>query len=74
MIGELLSKLYKKIWQATGDKPWTYRIRDDQKNNPLLYLLLFLAIGVFIGKFCKKYWWQVLIIIVAGVVIGHIFW
>ena len=40
---QIIGKLYEKLWRKVGGKPWTEIVREDQKNSPLIYLLIFLG-------------------------------
>ena len=73
-MGSLLEKLYEKLWGKVGGKPWTEIIREDQKRTPLLYMLIFLGLGILVSKLAGKYWWQILIGFLLGILIGHFFW
>jgi len=44
-----LEHLYQILWSRIGGRPWTHIIRDNQKRYPLLWLLLFGALGTFLG-------------------------
>ena len=52
-----LGKLYEKIWRRVGGRPWTEIIRDEQKQSPLIFLLIFLGLGILVGRLAGKYWW-----------------
>jgi hypothetical protein len=45
----MIEKLYKWLWSHIGGRPWTYILRDNQKKHPLLWLLLFGALGIVLG-------------------------
>jgi hypothetical protein len=45
----MIEKLYEWFWSRIGGRPWTYILRDSQKNHPLLWLLLFGALGIVLG-------------------------
>jgi hypothetical protein len=45
----MIEKLYRWLWSHIGGRPWTYILRDSQKNHPLLWLLLFGALGIVLG-------------------------
>ena len=47
---EWLGKLYEKLWRKIGGRPWTEIVRDEQKQSPLLFLLIFLGLGILAGK------------------------
>ena len=72
----MIGKLYKWFWSDVLklEKPITHITRDEQKANPLAFMLIFLAIGIIMVKFSAKYWWQALLWLLAGIVMGHIFW
>ncbi len=72
-MSNLIGKLYKWLYSKIGGKPWTDIIQEDQRNSPLLYMLIFLMLGIVVVKFCRNYWWQVLIAFGLGIVVGH-FW
>jgi len=69
-----LGKLYEKIWRKVGGKPWTEIIRDDQRKSPLVFLLIFLGLGLLVGKLAGKYWWQILLGFLLGILCGHFWW
>ena len=73
-MSRLLEKLYEKLWGKVGGKPWTEIIREDQKRSPLLYMLIFLGLGILVSKLAGRYWWQLLLGLLVGVIIGHLFW
>jgi len=50
-----LERLYEKLWRKVGGRPWTEIIRDEQKQAPLLFLLIFLGMGLIAGKLVGKY-------------------
>lgn len=70
----LLEKLYEKLYLRIGGKPWTEIVREDQKRTPLLYMLIFLGLGILVAKFTGKYWWQLLLGFLLGVIVGHFWW
>lgn len=70
----MLERWYKALWSRLGGRPWTYIARDLNREWPLLFPLVFLSIGIAIGRIAKKHWWKILLAILAGIVIGHIFW
>lgn len=45
----LLERLYRTLWTRIGGRPWTHIIRDSQRRHPLLWLLLFGALGIVLG-------------------------
>jgi len=69
-----LEKLYQKLWSRVGGRPWTEIVRDEQKHSPLVFMLIFLALGIMIGKLAAKYWWQILIGFLLGILCGHFWW
>jgi len=69
-----LERVYEKIWQKIGSKPWTEIIRDEQKQTPLVFLLIFLGLGLLAGKLAGKYWWQLLVGFLLGILCGHFWW
>jgi len=71
---EWLGKLYEKIWQKIGGKPWTEIVRDEQKQAPLVFLLILLGLGLTVGRLAGKYWWQILIGFLLGILCGHFWW
>uniref|UniRef100_A0A6M3M9Q7 Uncharacterized protein n=1 Tax=viral metagenome TaxID=1070528 RepID=A0A6M3M9Q7_9ZZZZ len=70
----MLAKLYQWIYTRVGGQPWTHIVRDEQKSQPLIFLLIFLGLGIILAKFAGKNWWQLLIALLFGVVIGHLWW
>jgi len=69
-----LERLYEKLWQKVGGRPWTKIIRDEQKRTPLVFLLIFLGLGISTGKLAGKYWWQILLGFLLGILSGHFWW
>jgi len=69
-----LEKLYEKLWQNVGGRPWTEIIRDEQKRFPLVFLLIFLGLGILVGKLAAKNWWQILLGFLLGILCGHFWW
>jgi len=69
----VLTKLYKWLYTRIGGEPWTFIIRREQKKFPLAFMLLFLALGIVVGKYAKKHYWQLLIAFWLGILCGH-FW
>jgi len=69
-----LEKFYEKLWTKVGGKPWTENIREDQSHSPLTYLVIFLGIGMLLGKLAGRNWWQILLGFLFGVLCGHFWW
>ncbi len=69
-----LEKLYEKIWRKVGSRPWTEIIRDEQRRSPLVFLLIFIGLGILLGKLSGKYWWQIIIGFLLGIFYGHFWW
>lgn len=69
-----LERLYEKLWRRVGGRPWTEIIRDEQNKSPLVFLLIFLGMGLLTGKMVGKYWWQILIGFLLGMLCGHFWW
>ena len=70
----LLEKLYRQLWSRVGGRPWTDIVRDEQKKSPLVFLLIFLGLGILVSKMAGKYWWQILIGFLVGILCGHFWW
>ena len=49
-MGNWLQKLYERLWRRVGGKPWTEIVREDQQHSPLLYLLIFLGLGILLAR------------------------
>jgi len=60
-MSKLLEKLYIRLYSVVGGKPWTEIVREDQKRAPLLYMLIFLGLGILVSKLAGRYWWQILL-------------
>ena len=73
-MSSYFEKLYEKLWHQVGGKPWTELVREDQKRTPLLYMLIFLGFGILVSKLAGKYWWQILIGFLLGILCGHFWW
>jgi len=70
---KLIEKLYEKLWRKVG-KPWTEVVREDQRNSPLTYLLIFLGLGILICRVAAKNWWQIVLGFLLGILAGHFWW
>ncbi|MBF4481731.1 hypothetical protein [Dehalococcoides mccartyi] len=70
----IIGKLYEKLWRKVGGKPWTEIVREDQKASPLVYLLIFLGLGILVARLAGKNWWQILVGFLLGVICGHFWW
>ena len=69
-----LEKIYQSLWGQVGGRPWTEIVREDQRRTPLLYMLVFLALGILVGKLAARHWWQVLLGFLLGILCGHFWW
>ncbi|APH12368.1 hypothetical protein ASJ33_03985 [Dehalococcoides mccartyi] len=70
----IIGKLYEKLWRKVGGKPWTEIVREDQKVSPLVYLLIFLGLGILVARLAGKNWWQLLVGFLLGIICGHFWW
>ena len=70
----IIGKLYEKLWRKVGGKPWTEIVREDQKDSPLVYLLIFLGLGILVARLAGKNWWQILVWFLLGIICGHFWW
>ncbi len=73
-MSRLLEKLYIRLYSVVGGKPWTEIAREDQRRSPLLYMLIFLGLGILVSKLAGRYWCQILLGFLVGVIVGHFFW
>jgi len=71
-MGKLIGRLYKWLYTRVGGRAWTSIIREDQESNPLLYIAIFVMLGILVGRFCRSYW-QLLIAFGLGILVGHLF-
>ena len=71
---KLIGNLYEKLWRKVGGKPWTEIVREDQKVSPLMYLLIFLGLGILVTRLVGKNWWQILVGFLLGILCGHFWW
>ena len=71
---EWLGKLYEKMWSKVGGRPWTEIVRDDQRRSPMVFLLIFLGLGILVGRLAGKYWWKLLLGFLMGLLCGHFWW
>ena len=71
-----LARAYEYLWRDVLklDKPITNLTQDEQRANPLAFMLLFLALGIIMVKWSKAHWWQCLIAFLCGILVGHLFW
>ncbi len=51
--GNMLERLYQKLWSRIGGRPWTYIIRDSARKYTLLWFLAWLIAGIILGHL----WW-----------------
>jgi len=70
----MLERLYEKVWRRIGGRPWTYIVRDEQKRAPLMFLLIFLGLGILVAKTAGRNWWQILVGFLLGILAGHFWW
>jgi predicted MFS family arabinose efflux permease len=70
----VLARIYEWIYTRIGGRPWTEIVREEQKRAPLLFLLIFLGLGILVAKLAGKYWWQILIGFILGILCGHFWW
>lgn len=47
---DFLGRLYESLWRRVGGRPWTEIIRDDQKKSPLVFMLIFLGLGLLLAR------------------------
>ena len=75
-MGLFISKLYLWFWRdcLKLPKPITHITREDTKENPLLYIIIALLLGVALVKFSKTHWWLCLLWLILGIILGHIYW
>ena len=73
-MGNIFESLYERLWRQVGGKPWTEIVREDQRRAPLLYMLIFLGLGILVSKLAGRYWWQIFLGFILGVVVGHFWW
>ncbi len=71
---QLLERLYEKLWRRVGGRQWTDIVREDQRQSPLIFMLIFLGFGILVGKLAARYWWQILVGFLFGVLSGHFWW
>jgi len=71
---QIIGKLYENLWRKVGGKPWTEIVREDQKVSPLMYLLIFLGLGILVARLAGKNWWQILVGFLLGILCGHFWW
>jgi len=66
---------YKWLWTRIGGRPWTFIIRDSYHNMPVVWLILCMAAGAFIGnQFGMLVFLKFLGLLLVGILIGHLFW
>ncbi|AQX72701.1 hypothetical protein [Dehalococcoides mccartyi] len=70
----IIGKFYEKLWCKVGGKPWTEIVREDQRASPLVYLLIFLGLGILVARLAGKNWWQILVGFLLGIICGHFWW
>ena len=70
----MLERLYRQLWTRIGGRPWTHIVRDEQKATPLLFMLIFLGLGILAVKLSGRYWWQLMLGFLVGILVGHFWW
>ncbi len=70
----MIAKLYRWLYTRIGRKPWTEIVQDEQRSVPILFMLIFLGLGILIIRWGGKNWWQLLLALLVGILAGHIFW
>ena len=65
---------YREISEMRGKELSLTAFRDEQKQAPLVFLLIFLGLGLLAGKLAGRYWWQILLGFLLGVLCGHFWW
>ena len=75
-MSNLVAKAYYFLWHTVLKlpKPITHITREDAKENPLLYIVLALLLGIILVKWGKEHWWQSVIWLGIGILLGHLFW
>ena len=75
-MSDLVARFYHWLWRdcLKLPKPITHITRDDTKENPLLYIITALLLGVALVKFSKDKWYLCLIWLLIGIILGHIYW
>ena len=67
--------LYRRLWMAIGQRPWTYITRDFYHNCPLVVIFFLLTVGALLGRFFGMIvFLETMGIIFIGVLLGHFFW
>lgn len=71
----MLQRLYEALYKRLGGRPFTHIAREGIQHRPLEWLMVFLFLGIGIGDLTSgTLFWTGLGFLVAGVVIGHIWW
>lgn len=67
--------LYKKLWSVTLGRPYTYGLRDLWHKAEFVWIILLIAVGVWMGH--NLDWLEVLKVMgifTIGYITGHLFW
>lgn len=71
----MLARLYRKLWQKIGGRPWTYIIRDCWHKYEIIWIIGLVSLGIWLGH---HYDWKPILIgwliFGAGYSAGHLFW
>mgnify|MGYP001584749652 CR=1 FL=1 len=71
----MLAMVYKWAYTKLGGRPWTHITREAARKRPLEWLLLFFLFGNLFGNLLPWRWELIVSVgLVAGVIVGHIFW
>jgi len=65
---------YKWLWTRVGGQPWTWIMRGNQKQFPMLWILAAVILGLWIGYKCRGHWLYMLAAFVVGLMLDHLFW
>ncbi len=71
---KFFERLYVRLYTKVGGRPWTEIVRADQKASPLTFMLIFFFLGILVVKVAGKYWWQILLVFLFGLFVGHLWW
>ena len=70
-----MGQLYERAARRILGKTVTELLRESARSDMLLWLLIFLALGVALGKgFRGAELVRILMALVIGIAIGHVFW
>ena len=69
---KLLKNPYKwGLWHWIGGRQWTYIMRDFAYQNPILLIVSFFLLGMWLRPYLD---WSMVLPLLVGLLMAHLFW